>query len=87
MVNFATPLLLSVPVPSVVEPSLKVTVPPGMPPPGDAAVTVAVKVTACPTVDGLTEEVRAVAVFALLTTWLAPSTCWRCSWCCHRQRP
>ncbi len=38
----------SVPVPRAVEPSRKVTDPVGVPLPGAAAATVAVKVTACP---------------------------------------
>ncbi len=42
VLNVATPELLSVPVPSVVDPSMKVTVPVGVP---DDPVTVAVKVT------------------------------------------
>ena len=65
--NVATPLALSVPVPRVVEPSLKVTVPVGVPEPGAVALTVAVKVTDCPYVDGLVELVRAVVVAAWLT--------------------
>jgi hypothetical protein len=40
-----------------VEPSLKVTVLVGVPEPGATAVTVAVKVTAWPKTEGLTEEV------------------------------
>jgi hypothetical protein len=61
---------LIVPVPSVVVPSLKVTVP--VTPAG----TVAVKVTDWPTFDGLGEEFRAMFAtpfwprVALLTTWL-----------------
>src|SRR5437016_2649901 len=43
---------LSVPVPRIVEPSLNVTVPAGVPKPGDGAVTVAVKVTDWPSTDG-----------------------------------
>src|SRR5262249_13387597 len=53
-------------VPSMV----KVTVPPGVPAPGATALTVAVKVTAWPKTDGLVEEVRAVVVLALFTTWV-----------------
>jgi len=63
VVNFALPLL-SVPVPRVVEPSLKVTVPMGVPPPD---VTVAVKVTAAPSVDGFREEANAVELVACFT--------------------
>ena len=58
---------LSVPVPSVVAPSLKVTVPVGVPAPGAVAATVAVKVTACPNTDGLAEEESAVVVLAMFT--------------------
>src|SRR5437762_1549181 len=50
------------PVPRVLDPSLKVTVPVAVPPPGLFAVTVAVNVTACPDTDGWTEEVRPVVV-------------------------
>jgi len=54
--------LLSVPVPSVVLPSLKVTVPVAV-----DGVTVAVKVTEEPYVDGFAEEVRVTVEAALLT--------------------
>ena len=70
MANVATPLPLSVPVPSVVAPSLKVTVPVGVPEPGAVAVTVAVKVTDAPKSDGFAELLTAVVVAVLLTTWL-----------------
>ena len=69
VVKVATPPL-SVPVPSVVEPSLNVTVPVGVPAPGDVAVTVAVNVTDWPNTDGLTDETSAVVVASWLTTWL-----------------
>ena len=52
-----------VPVPNRVLPLLNFTVPVGVAP----ELTVAVKVTACPTPDGFTSEVRAVVVLALLT--------------------
>jgi hypothetical protein len=65
----ATPPL-SVPVPSVVMPSLKVTVPDGLPAPGLLTVTVAVNVTDCPNFDGFALEVSVVDVSALFTTWL-----------------
>ena len=58
---------ISAPVPSVVAPSLNVTVPVGVPAPGAVAVTVAVKVTDWPNTDGLTEEATPVLVPALLT--------------------
>ncbi len=57
VVNVATPLL-SVPHPSTVVPSLKETVPVGVPP--LASVTRAVNVTACPCCDGLAEELSVV---------------------------
>src|SRR6266567_2585504 len=59
VVNVATPLPLSVAVPSGFAPSVKVTVPVGVPEP---LVTVAVKVTACPKVLGLNEVVSVVVV-------------------------
>ena len=55
----AVPPLFSVPVPSVVVPSMKVTVPPGVP---ALEVTVAVKVTEAPKVDGFSEEATEVEV-------------------------
>src|SRR6266568_4625317 len=58
----AWPEPFRVPVPRVLEPSLKVTVPVGVPAPGLFAVTVAVKVTDCPDTDGLPEELTDVAV-------------------------
>jgi len=48
--------------PRVLGPSLKVTVPLGVPAPALFAVTVAVKVTGCPNTDGWTEDVRPVVV-------------------------
>ena len=59
------------PVPSVLAPSKKVTVPDvGLLPP--LPVTVAVKVTVCPVTDALTEEktVVVVLVAAWLTVWV-----------------
>ena len=70
MLKVATPLPFNVPVPRVVAPFLKVTVPLAVPAPGDAALTVAVKVTDWPKTDGFTEDVKAVVVEALFTTWL-----------------
>ena len=58
---------VSVPVPKVVAPSLKVTVPDGVPLPGATAVTFAVNVTDWPNTDGLADELIAVVVLALLT--------------------
>jgi hypothetical protein len=57
--SVAIPLLLSVPGPSDVLPSKKVTVPVGVP---LAPVTVAVNVTACPATDGLIDELITVVV-------------------------
>lgn len=65
--NVATPAPFRVPVPRVVAPSLKVTVPVGVPDPGDTAATVAVKVTDWPKTDGLTLDVREAVVDAVLT--------------------
>ena len=64
IMKVATPVLLSVPVPSTVAPDLKVTVPVGVP---AAEVMVAVKVTACPETDGFCDELMDAAVGALLT--------------------
>ena len=61
-VRVATPLLM-VPVPIDVAPSSKVTVPVA------PAVTVAVKVTLAPKVDGLGEDARVTVGVALFTTW------------------
>jgi hypothetical protein len=57
----------NVPVPSVTVPSRNVTVPDGLPAPGAVTVTVAVKVTLCPNVDGLRDEATVVVVLALFT--------------------
>ena len=61
---------LSVPVPSVVEPSRKLTVPVGVPLPGATALTVAVKVTDSPKTEGLSDEVTLLVVAAWLTVWV-----------------
>jgi hypothetical protein len=45
------------------------TDPPGVPLPGATGVTVAVKVTLSPKVDGFELETRFVVVFALFTVW------------------
>ena len=58
-----------VPVPMVVEPFLKVTVPVAVPAPGAVAATVAVKVTDSPKTEGVVEA-SVVVVLALSTTWL-----------------
>jgi hypothetical protein len=56
---------------SVVVPSLKVTEPVGVPTPGATAVTLAVKVTDCPKLDGFGEDVTLLRVSALLTVRLS----------------
>ena len=56
VLKVATPPL-RVTVPRVVVPSSKVTLPVGVPPPGLAAPTVAVKVIDCPYNDGFVAEV------------------------------
>ena len=48
--------------------TLNVTVPLGIPAPGTVAVTVADSVTLCPKTDGFTDDARAVALSAWLTT-------------------
>src|SRR5258708_29333980 len=62
MLNVASPAPCNVADPIVAAPSLKVTVPVGMPDPVD--VTVAVNVTACPNIEGFGEEVSVVEVAA-----------------------
>jgi hypothetical protein len=47
---------------------MNVTVPVGVPEPGEVTVTIAVKVTDWPKTDGFTEELTAVVVAALFTT-------------------
>jgi hypothetical protein len=59
--NVATPAA-SVPEPIVVAPSLKFTVPPGVPAPGAITATVAVNVTDCPKTDGFALELSVVVV-------------------------
>ena len=51
----------------IVAPFLNVTTPVGVPPPGAAAPTVAVKVTAEPTADGFLVEVKRVTLASLFT--------------------
>ena len=60
--------MLSVPVPRVAVPFLNVTVPPGDPAP---EVTVAVKVTAVPCVEGFLDEATEAELLALLTFWVS----------------
>ena len=63
--NVATPLALSDTVPRVVAPSMKATLPAGVPP---DEVTVAVNVTLSPVLDGFFEETSAVDVAAGVVT-------------------
>jgi hypothetical protein len=65
VLRVATPVLFNVPVPILLEPSLKVTVPVGVDP--EWATTFAVKVTAVPCVEGFSDEVRVVVVVASFT--------------------
>jgi hypothetical protein len=51
-------------------PSLKATVPVGLPAPGATTATVAVRVTLCPVTDGLVPDSRDVVVSALSITWV-----------------
>ena len=60
----------SVTVPREVVPSKNSTDPLAVPAPGVVVATVAVKVTDCPNTEGLVEDVNAVVVLALFTTWL-----------------
>src|SRR5258708_15682190 len=53
-------------------PSLKVTVPDGVPPPPPEAATSAVKVTVWPKTLGLVELDKTVAVLLGFTTWVTP---------------
>jgi hypothetical protein len=69
VVNVALPAV-RLAVPRVEAPSRKVTVPVGVPTPGETALTVAVNVTAWPDADGFTDEVTVVELLALLTVWV-----------------
>ena len=60
---------LKLTVPREVEPSKNSTVPVAVPAPGETAATVAVKVIDSPKTEGFAEDVNAVVVLALLTTW------------------
>ena len=62
--KLAWPEPLSDAVPRMLAPSLKVTVPVGVPAPGAIAVTVAVNVTDCPTDEGFDDDVTVVMVEA-----------------------
>jgi len=78
--RIACPFALSVtgPAPSgvagVVVASRKVTVPVGMPVAGAMAVTVAVKVTDCPSMDGSWFDTSPTVTAPLLTTWMSAVT-------------
>ena len=65
VLNVATPLPSNLAAPSVIVPSLKVTIPVGV---ALDEVTIAVKVTDWPKVDGLIDDVNVVLELALLTT-------------------
>ena len=65
MDNVATPLAFSVELPICAVPSRKLTCPIGVP--EAAEVTLALKVTDCPSVDGFTNEVNVVLVFPFCT--------------------
>jgi hypothetical protein len=65
----ATAPLNVTPLHSVVEPEVKVTTPPGVPP--NCPVTVAVKVVDWLKLEGFGVEVTLVVVLALFTTWLS----------------
>ena len=65
--SFNRPEPLRLTVPSVAPLSLKVTVSPAVEKP--LQVTVALKVTDWPAVDGLTLDIRAVLVVTVVTTW------------------
>ena len=66
----ACPDVFKVLEPSVLLPSLKVTVPVGIAVPGALATTVAVKVTNWFFFDGLSEEVTVLVVPPLFTVWV-----------------
>ena len=69
----ACPAPFNVPVPNIVGPISKLTVPVGIPDPGATATTVAMRVTDCPNVDGLGIEAAVASVSALLTACDAPA--------------
>ena len=68
VVNVACPEVMVTLAARVVAPSVKVTVPLGVPAPGATAATVAVKVMLCPNTEGLGEELTVVLLEALFTT-------------------
>ena len=70
-VAVASPLVSGTAEPRLEPPSLNCTVPVGVPTPGAVAVTVAVRPTLWPYVEGLTDDPTATEVSAWLTTWVA----------------
>ena len=70
VLTVATPAVSVAGEPMIVAPSLNVTVPVGVPEPGETAATVAVNVTDAPDALGLALEVRVVVVLDWLTTRL-----------------
>ncbi len=70
VLKVATPDPFKVPVPSVAAPSLKVTVPVGVPEPGATAATVAMNVTDWLNTEGFADEVSAVVVLPWFTVWV-----------------
>ena len=73
VVQVACPPLLrawALQVPMVEPPSLKFTVPVGVPAPGATAAIVTVRVTDCPNTDGFTDELTDVVVEAEFTVWV-----------------
>ena len=58
---------MSVAVPRTVEPSLNVTVPVGVPVPGEAGITTAVKTTGWPKTEGLADGITTDVVLSLPT--------------------
>jgi hypothetical protein len=69
----ATPLPLSAELPIVVAPSRNVTVPVGVP--VVVELTVAVRVTDCPSPDGLAEEISKVVLPAICTVCVSTTVC------------
>ena len=67
MLNVAVPAGFNLTVPSTEVPSWNVTVPVGVPEPGAAALTVAVKVTELPTIAAAAELLRIILVAAWAT--------------------
>ena len=68
VVNVACPEVMVTLAARVVAPSVKVTVPLGVPAPGATALTTAVMVTLCPNTEGLGAELTVVLLAALFTT-------------------